>query len=388
MQRLESLLTFAVVLFFSIILASCADNPKNNIITPPASSKDFVYTANAAGATATVSAFTSDRAAGKLTSAAGSPFNAGSGAVALAADPAGKFLYAANYFSSDISGFNIDSATGVLTAMPGSPFPAELGINSLAVDSASRYVFAASERSGNLWAYSIGSTGSLTPLAGFPEAIIPSGMGASALVLDPSGKFLYVFSHDSLAAGIFGFSVDGTSGSVTPLSGFPVRIDGMANKAVFDASGKFLLVTGTGIFGLHGGVSAFSINTSNGSLTGVGSTTELETDPSGLAVAASGKYLYIPNTGDASISAFSMGSSGALTPISGSPFPSGGNGSVNGPLGIAADADGKFVYVCNASNDISVFSIGSSGALTPVSGSPFPAGGNAPSAIVFVKSAQ
>ncbi len=388
MQRLQSLLSCAVILFLSISLLNCADNPKNNIITPPANPKDFVYTANAAGATATVSAFTSDRSTGELAPAAGSPFNAGSGAVALAADPAGRFLYTANYFSSDISGFKIDSATGVLTAMPASPFPAELGMNSLAIDPAGKHLYAVSDRSENLWAYSIGSTGSLTQLTGFPMAITPSGMGASALILDPSGKFLYVFSHDSLAAGIFGLSVDGASGSVTPLSGFPVRIDGMANKAVVDPAGKFLLVTGTGIFGLRGGVSVFSINASNGSLTAVGTATELEADPSGLAMAASGRYLYIPNTGDTSISAFSLDSSGALTAISGSPFPSGGNGSVNGPLGIATDTSGKFVYVCNASNDISVFSIGSSGVLTPVSGSPFPAGGNAPSAIVFVKSAQ
>jgi hypothetical protein len=41
--------------------------------------------------------------------------------------------------------------------------------------------------------------------------------------------------------------------------------------------------------------------------------------------------------------------------------------------------------VCNASNDISVLSINSAnGALTAISGSPFPDGGNGPHAIVFV----
>jgi DNA-binding beta-propeller fold protein YncE len=80
-----------------------------------------------------------------------------------------------------------------------------------------------------------------------------------------------------------------------------------------------------------------------------------------------------------------MDASGALTEITGSPFPSGGSGVTNGPLGIATDVAGHFAYVCNASNDISVFSIdGGSGALTAISGSPFPDGGNAPSAIVFV----
>ncbi|HEY8669886.1 MAG TPA: hypothetical protein VIL63_03525, partial [Terriglobales bacterium] len=59
-------------------------------------------------------------------------------------------------------------------------------------------------------------------------------------------------------------------------------------------------------------------------------------------------------------------------------------GSINGPLGIATDNSGKFIYVANASNDISVLTTNSLGQLTPITGSPFPDGSNAPSAIVFV----
>jgi DNA-binding beta-propeller fold protein YncE len=141
------------------------------------------------------------------------------------------------------------------------------------------------------------------------------------------------------------------------------------------------------VFGTAGGLSIFSLNASTGSLTLVtGSPFQVRDDPAGVAVEASGKYAYVPNTADATISAFIVDSStGALTPVSGSPFPSGGNGSINGPLGIAADTAGKFMYVCNASNDISAFSInGATGVLTPVGASPFPDGGNAPSAIIFV----
>jgi DNA-binding beta-propeller fold protein YncE len=99
----------------------------------------------------------------------------------------------------------------------------------------------------------------------------------------------------------------------------------------------------------------------------------------------SGKFVYIPNTADATLSAFTLDSSGTLTEISGSPFPSGGNGSINGPTGITTDFAGQFIYVCNASNDISVFKIDkSTGELSPVTGSPFAERGSGPHGIVFV----
>ena len=67
-------------------------------------------------------------------------------------------------------------------------------------------------------------------------------------------------------------------------------------------------------------------------------------------------------------------SSGALTPVAGSPFAAGTT-----PTYVAVDFTGKFAYVTNSgSNNISAFKINaSSGALTSVAGSPF-ATGNAP----------
>ena len=37
-------------------------------------------------------------------------------------DPSGKFVYVANYRSSNVSAYALDAATGALTAMVGSPF--------------------------------------------------------------------------------------------------------------------------------------------------------------------------------------------------------------------------------------------------------------------------
>jgi 6-phosphogluconolactonase (cycloisomerase 2 family) len=76
---------------------------------------------------------------GDLTALAGSPFSAGGSVINtnfLAMDPAGRFLYAANYdagFTSNISAFTVDSNSGALALVPGSPFPAGAGPDAIVI---------------------------------------------------------------------------------------------------------------------------------------------------------------------------------------------------------------------------------------------------------------
>jgi 6-phosphogluconolactonase len=82
------------------------------------------------------------------------------------------------------------------------------------------------------------------------------------------------------------------------------------------------------------------------------------------------ELVYVANAGSNNVSAFRIAESGALTPVAGSPFPAGRD-----PRSLAVDLFGLFVYVANAaSNNVSAYSIGPNGALAPVAGSPFPAG--------------
>ena len=61
---------------------------------------------------------------------------------------------------------------------------------------------------------------------------------------------------------------------------------------------------------------------------------------------------------------------GAITPLSGSPFPAGG-----GPHAVAVDPYGRLVYVANKTdNSISGYRIGADGTLAPLVASPFAAG--------------
>ena len=92
-----------------------------------------------------------------------------------------------------------------------------------------------------------------------------------------------------------------------------------------------------------------------------------------------GQFAYAANAGDNTISVYSIDSTtGALTPI-GTPVPTG-----TSPYAIAARGDGQYVYVINQiSNNISVYAVNAtSGALTPIAGSPFVAG-SGPQALAF-----
>lgn len=90
-------------------------------------------------------------------------------------------------------------------------------------------------------------------------------------------------------------------------------------------------------------------------------------------------FAYVPNGSSNNISAYSVNAaSGALTPVPGSPFAAGA-----GPFGAAVSPSQRFLYVsnyacqsgCSAPSTVSGYSIdASTGVLTPVPGSPFPAG--------------
>jgi 6-phosphogluconolactonase len=345
----------------------------------------FVYTANAAGNPSTVSALSTSPSTGALSPIGGSPYGTGLGSMALAADTTNHRVYIANSQSGDISAFNLDPTTGALSKVLGSPFGSEAGVDALAVSPDGAFVYAVSGSSANLWAFSINSDGGLVAL-GSPIVIAPGSVQSSAVVMDPTGTYLYTLSGDSSSASAYGFSRNTTTGALTPLSGPPPAIAGVSNRGVFDRTGNFLLLTGNNEFGTNGGIEVFGLNSSTGVLTLVSGPVQIGDDQSGITVDSSNKYVYVANTADVTISAFQFDSStGALSGVMGSPFPSGGNGNINGPLGITTSSTGSFVYVCNASNDISVFSITSAtGALSAIAGSPFPDGGNGPSAIVFV----
>ena len=102
------------------------------------------------------------------------------------------------------------------------------------------------------------------------------------------------------------------------------------------------------------------------------------TGPGSVAFSPSGALLAIANVNSNTLSVFSVGSGGALTQVTGSPFATG-----DGPGSVAFSPSGALLAVANLdASSVSVFSVGSGGALTQVAGSPF-ATGTAPESVAF-----
>jgi len=136
--------------------------------------------------------------------------------------------------------------------------------------------------------------------------------------------------------------------------------------------------------GEPGNVSAYAIDATTGALTPVsGSPFPAGVNSRSVAVDPTGHFAYVVNGSSAldfsgSISAYTIDpETGALTQVPGSPVPVGGQ-----PGSVAADPTGQFVYVVGGGlggdipGSISAYTIDpETGALTQVPGSPFPVGG-------------
>jgi 6-phosphogluconolactonase (cycloisomerase 2 family) len=107
------------------------------------------------------------------------------------------------------------------------------------------------------------------------------------------------------------------------------------------------------------------------------------------SVPAAVGYVYVnANTArENTIAAFDRHADGTLTPLPGSPFAAGGAGTgetIGSQDALRVTLDGRFLLaVAAGSNDISVLRIADDGALTPVAGSPFPSGGLVPVSIAL-----
>jgi 6-phosphogluconolactonase len=147
-------------------------------------------------------------------------------------DPSGRYAYATNLNSDNISAYSINSSTGALTPIAGSPFtfPTLVGQSTgLAVDPSGRFVYATDSNSNYVVAFSIdNSTGALTPISGSPFA---SGAGPWGAFFHPSGKVLYVTNNGE--GTISAYAVDSTSGSLTPISGSPFVVSGNGTNGVY-----------------------------------------------------------------------------------------------------------------------------------------------------------
>ena len=241
--------------------------------------------------------------------------------------------------------------------------------------------FVANQSSNNISAYQISSNGGLLPLAGSPFA---AGNAPNSIAVVPSGTFMYV--ANVVSGDISGYSVSQT-GALSPLPGSPFPASTGSAFLTIDPSGRFLYALNCGSICSStgsGAVLGYTIDQHTGALTPMsGSPFSAGQFPFAMAVEATGHFAYVANYGSGDVYAYTIdGQTGALTQ-NGLPIASGTR-----PLSVASDPWGQFIYVANTgSNNVSVFGINFDGSLHSVNGSPFTVG-NSVAAVTASRSGQ
>ena len=222
--------------------------------------------------------------------------------------------------------------------------------------------------------------GPLEPLKGTPVA---AGDDTNGVLVSPDARHAYVANTGDDTIQVYALSAGGKPKTVgtTPTGNQPTGLG-------FTPDGAFLLVTNRDSSEAAPSVSVFAVNADDGTLTAVGTPVDVGVhDPRAVVVSPDGRFVYVtarrgplgppPSNADTAIAVLSIDANGALNPIVGSPFFQVGEFNA---FGASITPDGKFLYVAQASQDkIDAFSLdATTGAPTPILGSPFAAGAMAP----------
>ena len=232
-----------------------------------------------------------------------------------------KFLYLPQNDSLTIQAFTIDHTSGALTTISGSPF-ATAGADSITSDPAGRFLFVGNQTTGSVSVFQINATtGALVAAPGSPFFAFNLDF-AEVLAVDGTGNFLYV-GQNFAALPVYAFSIDQNNGGLSPVTGSPFSL-GVAGVRT-DFTGKFAVGL-SGVFG-DNHLYVFAIDPNTGALTAVNNSPFATTmaEPENLRIHPSSQFVYAFGVDNSSAPAATEGftidpTSGALTPLAGSPF--------------------------------------------------------------------
>jgi 6-phosphogluconolactonase (cycloisomerase 2 family) len=343
-----------------------------------------VYVNDNTAGTNTIAAF-QRHADGSLTSVPGSPFAAGGagtgtilgsqGALQLSSD--GNFLLAVDAGSNQISVLGIDSGGGL--HLVGSPVSSG-GIEPVSIAIHDPLVYVANEGNGatgsNYTGFTLSPNGALSPLSGSTVPLSSAALPGDVL-FNSTGTHLVGTEVGPATGPSFIDSFDvGNDGRLTAAPGSPFKA-----QAVGPFGSEFRPTNPSELYvsNAHGGPNAGSISAYDVTATGAldpitGSPfADKQTAPCWVEITPDGKYLFTVNTAVPSISRFRVLANGGLSLLGSTVF--------NDPTGLRPfdarlDPSGRNLYVVDAGlAEVSAFAV-EDGNLTELDASPFvlPAG--------------
>ena len=287
-------------------------------------------------------------------------------------------LFVATEGNSVVSSFTIDLTDGSLTAVGSGVSTGNVPSATILAPSGTALFVANSNPAipansppctlpsrGTISAYTVKSDGTLTAVSGNATA----GFIPLSIATDSGGHFLFVANQglqcDPTSATISVFAIQDTTLTEVAGSPFPAAAPlapsgpGPSSVAV-TPDGKFLYVANQ----FDGTVTGFSVDATSGALSR-GATLLAGTAPSALGMTPDGGLLYAANSGSSNVSAYTIcnqvvvncsdptSPDGSLTAVAGAPFSAG-----LGPAYVVSDSSGKFLFVVDRlSNQISQYKI-------------------------------
>ncbi len=294
-----------------------------------------------------------------------------------------------------VSMYSVNSCTGTFTAttpasVPTGYGPPQGGAEDMVVDPLGRFAYVANLVS-NATPQSTISMFAIDPATGLLKptspATVPTGFFPQSIAIDPGGRFVYTANSDDDTVSMF--TINQTTGVLTPTNPPAISTYVPSSNAqnsdpvglTTDPSGKFLYV----VNGEEDTISMFEIDQTTGLLRPTApATVHTALFPFAITVSPNGKFAYVPNndSGGAIVNGVSQytidPASGVLTPVASHPAVPAGNS----PTAVVVDPSSKFAYVTNRNdNTVSMYAIDqTTGGLSPLGVLPV---GNSPFRIQF-----
>lgn len=284
----------------------------------------------------------------------------------LAVDPSGRFLYAVNEISNyqaqksgGVSAFAIDRKTGKLTFLNEVPSRGA-GPCYVTLDKTGRYVLVANYDGGSVAIFPVAPDGRLGEASAFVQhtghSVNPQRQEcphAHAIELSPDNRF--ALAADLGLDELLVYHFDPSGGTLAPNNPPSAKVEPGAGPRhlAFHPSGKFVYV----INEMQSSVTAFAYDV--GAVRNLGTVSTLpkefkgNNDAAEIAVYPTGRFLYGSNRGHDSIAVFTIDpAAGTLTPVE--------YASTQGktPRNFAIDSTGSYLLAANQdSNSVVVFRI-------------------------------
>jgi hypothetical protein len=329
----------------------------------------------------------------ELGSSSCTPSTPGLGASGTGGSATAAFVFVADSTGTSttgtIDGYTLNTSASTFLATPSYTAPTTpLGDGGVGLAVAQKqFLYTGYGSTNQIYGWTIGADGTLTAISGSPYAapfmvFVGTGFGAQSIITNPAGTLL--FFSDAGQNEIYVYQI-GSGGVLTAVTGSPFPIPFSPGNLATDGLGDYLYITD--VAGNHTGsqVGAYVINSTTGALTLVPGSPfafpmfQVQGDPTGkFLIGTTGQSAAVNGTDNDNLYVFSITQSGAtagaITAVTGSPFPT-----TNSPLNIAVESNpnGNLVYsfgiedTALAFNPPEGYALSSTGALTPVTGSPF-----------------